>query len=907
MPLRVTTLIQRILNGKEEHAMKKYYVMLLMAAALVACSKEQEVADPKETPSVEENLVPMQFTASMEDTGTKTELNTSTGVVSWADTDEVAFYWEVNRKDDGTKKISSATSTSTEIDGSNANFTVAVPDDFSLSDSDFTARYSAVDPSSNVSRHMYAVYPATTTVDYSTGSSLYITIPATQDGTFANASISVAKWSAPGENLVFNNLCGLVQVVVEDAAVRKIELSSSAEIAGKLSVTFPKEGDNLGKPVEKAISEGVNTITVNVSGAGTYYIAVRPVDITDLYVALYDSSDDLIGDKMSGNTLTVARKQIRRLGTIATGFSDRYYVKVDGTGDGSSWDNAASLTSLKTAVTNSTKNIYVAAGTYSFTSNFATNNDAAAFKIYGGYPADASGMGVGGRDISTHETIFDGGENYRLWVITKGTPTIDGITFQNAARLSSGSSDRGSALVIEGATSVTVNNCTFKNNKNEKLGGGAVRASGNTTVVMKGCIFTGNNASAGYGGALTALNSVNLTLDNCTFTDNSSNSTGGALMVESGGTVTAKNCTFGASGHPNTSTTQGGAAYVSGTFTATDCTFSGNSATTQGGAIEVSGGTFIGNGCSFTGNTSTSHGSSIETANASTVKLNQCIFLDNISSNAACDLYIGGTTSLYANASYFGQSANDTQVASNAPHRILSGNNTNVGFNNCVISGPFGKSNALTQLGGNSVIVNSTIYSSVGSSTSGTNMASIYNGSSKEDGCRIINCIILNNTSEGAGRQSFSVASSRYMKVYNSVYSNKVGDGTLTATDCVSGKYNAASLDANAFPDNSAWAQKYLGADATLPNGNAIKVYGWDGVCAGFTKTSLASIKTLISGTTTVGPDFLTWLESDDLKVNGVEALAVDIRGNARKISAMWPGSYEQTSGAASAPAFSVK
>lgn len=893
MPLRVTTLIQRILNGKEEHAMKKYYVMLLMAVALVACSKEQEVADPKETPSVEENLVPMQFTASLEDAGTKTDLNTSTGAVSWTDSDEVAFYWEVNRKDDGTKNISSATSTSTEIDGSNANFTVAVPDDFSLSDSDFTARYSAVDPSSNVSRHMYAVYPATTTVDYSSGSSLFITIPATQDGTFANASIAVAKWSAPGENLVFNNLCGLVQVVVEDAAVRKIELSSSAEIAGKLSVTFPKEGDNLGKPVEKAISEGVNTITVNVSGAGTYYIAVRPVDITDLYVALYDSSDDLIGDKMSGNTLTVARKQIRKLGTIATGFSDRYYVKVDGTGDGSSWDNAASLTSLKTAVTNSTKNIYVAAGTYSFTSNFATNNDAAAFKIYGGYPADASGMGVGGRDISTHETIFDGGENYRLWVITKGTPTIDGITFQNAARLSSGSSDRGSALVIEGATSVTVNNCTFKNNKNEKLGGGAVRASGNTTVVMKGCIFTGNNASEGYGGALTALNSVNLTLDNCTFTDNSSNSTGGALMVESGGTVTAKNCTFGVSGHPNTSTTQGGAVRVEGALTATNCIFSYNVATTQGGAVHVNGGTFTASDCDFISNSSTSHGGAIESANAATIRMNRCVLTDNVStSDAAADLYIGGTTSIYLNSCVLGQTADGTTIATKSPQRILTGSNTTFGMNNCVVSGAFGKSNSQTQLGGKAVVVNSTFYGQVGGSN-------IIAGASDADGCRVINSIILNGSS---GKTSFTANSSKYIQAYNTIYSvNGTSDGSFTATDCVSDKYYGI------FPDNSAWAQKYLGADATLPNGNAIKVYGWDGVCAGFTKTSLASIKTLISGTTTVGSDFLTWLESNDLKVNGVEALAVDIRGNARNTSAMWPGSYEQTSGVASAPAFSVK
>ena len=131
------------------------------------------------------------------------------------------------------------------------------------------------------------------------------------------------------------------------------------------------------------------------------------------------------------------------------------------------------------------------------------------------------------------------------------------------------------------------------------------------------------------------------------------------------------------------------------------------------------------------------------------------------------------------------------------------------------------------------------------------------------------------------------------MQVYNSIYGVVNNSGTFTPTSSVEGKYNAGTLDENAFPDNDAWKQKSLGTSVTLPDGNTAKAYLWDGVCDGFTSTSLSAVKSLISGTNSIGPDFLAWLESEDLKVNGKEALAVDIRGNARNTTAMWPGSYE--------------
>lgn len=876
--------------------MVKYFIIPVAALTVfVACNKNEKDFDKESATEPVIETVQMTFRAATEDSPTKTTLNEETGAVAWAVGDAVKFVYEL----DGVPGyITSDALAAEDIDEGVATFTASVPAAFEMTEKEYT-------DGGGSSLHLYAVSPASVDIDYSTASSFYLTVPTEQDGSFANASIAVAKWdkTKPSGTLEFKNLCGLLKFTIADDAVRKVILHSDDYIAGKMDVGFT------GGPAVKNVSEGEKAITVNVPGAGTYYIAVLPTDeskgigINNIYVELLDEDDNLIGDKGSANPLVIARKQIRSIGTLATGFSDRLYIKAGGTGSGSSWTDAGGVTELlqvMQSTTAVTKNIYMAAGDYKIPDKDAKAPAGSSIKMYGGYPSDASGYSLSGRNIESNITkIYN--DSGRTFYTRNGNWLFEGITFNSTGYSSANANAFGCALVLIGGN-ITVNKCKIVDSNHAGTGnptGGAVRV--NTTATFTDCEFTGNSSTGtnGYGGAIYVTGSGNLTLSNCEFKDNSAAFNGGAIYIASKGTVSATGCTFGESGHPNTSTKQGGAIFVAGTLSATDCTFAYNSATTQGGAIEASNGTFIANNCSFIGNQSTSHGASIETANASTVKLNQCIFLDNISNDASADLYLGGTTTLYANASYFGQSETATTIASgsNVPHRILSGNTTNIGFNNCVISGPFGKSNQLTQLGGNSVIINTTLFSQVSG-------ASILRGSTSSDGCRVINSIILNNSSS---KLAFNVESSRYLQVYNSVYSLTTSDGTLTSSDCVSGKYNAATLDEYAFPDNNAWTQKSLGSAVTLPSGGSIKAYVWDGVCDGFKQTTLADIKTLISGTTGVGSGFLTWLESEDLKVNGKEALSVDIRGVARNTSAMWPGSYEQASGVASAPAFTVK
>jgi len=116
----------------------------------------------------------------------------------------------------------------------------------------------------------FAVYPSSIVSTYD-GTDFKVTVPSAQDGTFANAAIEVAPVS--GASLSFKNLGGLLKFEITDAAVSKVIFSSNdgTPLAGNATVTF-----SAGIPTVAAVENGSTTITVNVSGAGTYYVAVLP-------------------------------------------------------------------------------------------------------------------------------------------------------------------------------------------------------------------------------------------------------------------------------------------------------------------------------------------------------------------------------------------------------------------------------------------------------------------------------------------------------------------------------------------------------------------------------------------------------------------------------------------------------
>lgn len=778
-------------------------VMMSMAAT-VSCLKE----DFTPTESIE-----VAFKATVETAGSKTALGDDGKTVTWADGDKVAFYWHVNKvlhEGEDYPYISEPLQQSSD----DVKFRIN-----NASDTFIDAFINNNKPDGG--RNLYAIYPSTVTSSYYTAEGLTgldINIPTEQDGSFQNASISMAKWAtATPTELSFYNLCALLKVTVEDG-VKKFVVKSDSDIAGQMYVTFKVGDDPVDYPVIYKTGEVSKEITVNVDGAGTYYVAVRPIAIENLYVECRGENDVLIAGQTAGMTLDAERAHIYALPTVSTP-TDKLFVKVDGEGDGSSWNNAMNMAALESYMETATaesKKVYLAAGTYKHSSAFY--GMPVGFELYGGYPADASGYDLTGRNIKENATIIDGEwdgtsteHNKRLFVIQKGAWVFDGLNFQNV-RYSGGAS--GSAVQILKSEGITIRNCSFTNcvNANTSYYGGAVRIDADNTVDMISCTFTQNSAQ------------------------------------------------------------NGGAIYVAGNLNAVSCDFVKNTATISGGAISADG--------------------------AAVVKLDKCEFSQNTASGAEANngggaicMHKSSTAKLFVNRCSFVK--NEDKY--NAHHIYTLSTDNYVGINNSVFRGPYGvatTAGGLVQLKGQSVIVNTTMYGRT------TKWGAISLGSKTENGCRIINNIVLNNSSNSLSFYTTAYSADVYNTIYTASAVKDGGEGVYSFTDCLSGAYARTQGDNDAnFPTAAnPWSvNDELGTKFKFEDGRSFYAYAWEGTTdAGeFVMTDLATIKELISGTANVGAEFLTWLQSEELKVNGEEALAVDIRGEVRDKDKMWPGSYQ--------------
>lgn len=798
------------------------FFMLFAAIAMtaaVSCNKEEFGGPQDLTDDVASGVV---FKATSELPVTKTAIDQE-GNVTWKAGDKVAFYWQVDKltHEEDTEAYPYVSEALAE-DCQEAEFVIK-----ETSKTFVDAFINNIKTENG--RNLYAVYPASSLSTYYTDAdhkALDITIPTEQDGTFQSASIALAKWSsAAPTQLRFRNLCALLMIKVSDENVRKIILKSDSEIAGTMQLTF-KDDDAGDYPVVAKVLAGEKSISVNVAGPGEYYVAVRPIEIESLYVELKDEADVVVGGQTAGRAINAERACIYSLPAV-TAPTDKLFVKTEAAGDGSgsSWDNAMTLASLESYMESAepeSKKVYIAAGTYVHTSAFY--NMPVGFELYGGFPANASGYDLTGRDVKTNATIIDGGwdgtsteHNKRIFVLQAGNWVFDGINFQNV-RYSS--KNHGSVLMVTAGTeSAVLRNCSFTN-----------------------CV----NANTAY--------------------------SGGALRIDAGCDVNMESCTFEQNLAQN-----GGAIYVAGNLNAVSCDFSKNSATISGGAILADA--------------------------AAVVKLDKCEFTQNAANGesggngggAVC-LEAESTAKLYVNRSSFVKNTDKY----NAHHIYTRSTDNHVGINNSVFRGPYGvktTAGGLIQLKGSSVIVNTTIYGRT------ADWGAISLGSKTEHGCRIINDIVLNNSSNSLSFYTTSYNAEVYNTVYTAYATKDETKGNYTFTDCLAGAYarkvgdNAANFPTAANP----WSvNDEMGTKFKFEDGRSFYAYAWEGTTevGEVNMTSLAAIKELISGTANVGADFLTWLESEELKVNGVEALAVDIRGVARDTEAMWPGSYQEAAAA---------
>ena len=143
-----------------------------------------------------------------------------------------------------------------------------------------------------------AIYPA------SAGKSLdAVTIPAAQDGTFANAAIAVAQ--SENRSLAFMNVASLIKFQVP-AAYASVTIESTANLAGTVSVSFNEDG----VPVID-VKNASKVITLeDVKAEVDYYVAILPGD----HKFTFNIDGRL--SKEATKTLTATRAGILALGVL---------------------------------------------------------------------------------------------------------------------------------------------------------------------------------------------------------------------------------------------------------------------------------------------------------------------------------------------------------------------------------------------------------------------------------------------------------------------------------------------------------------------------------------------------------------------------------------------------------------
>lgn len=823
--------------------MNRFFTILSMAAVVfAACDKENETPGQKIDPA---ELVEVTFdvsaktnqSAEVQNVSTKTEIKDD-GTVLWSVGDKVSVFYEVNGET-GSSESEALVAENIKADGS-ASITVKVPAAFTLEQFEGT-------------RSLTAVYPFDASAAYVDGK-INVSAPMVQDGTFAHASLSVAEWTG-SNSLVFENQCGLLRIEAVDAAVSKITLKSA----------------------------DADIVTLNVSGAGTYYAAVAPSTLEGFSVVLTDAEGEELAKKVTTKSLVVEKGHVLPLGKVV-GFDDRFYVSAEAKGrkDGSNWDNAAGLTELKGLLAKGVvMNVYMSAGTYSVTDALVSEADGADFSVYGGYPAGAKGASLKARDAKANATIFDGGGKSQIWLTKKGNVLFDGLSFQNGFS----AKDNGGALVFNG-TGVTgkILDCSFIGNKVTDGTNGTQYLSGGAIHVFEAKVTVENSSfSKNYGrngGSLFTNNAkAELTVKGCTFTEDYALNTGGSIN-NSNGTQMIENCTF--TGCYNLDGA-GGAIHINGASavqTLKNCVFNACEANRNnsylkvdnkacGGAISVQNANLDISGCTFDGNMGSAGSAMLLQSGDGLVRVTDCVFKNNKGASRGLIQTNGKAVLFMNNCQIY-----DNTMRTNQWGTVIHGGNPSVVcMNNCSIH-----NNVSQQAGGTSVCLNNDGFTVVVNTTVvGVNAKSL---------CR-------SNNSNGL----FSLYD-------NCLLANKLDNGIVFFKEKNSSvKLNHDIIGPKATDTDGAWLVKtnvVVDGELSFCNGSSFDsskgYWKWNGPSASFTKTTESAIVDRIkaldsnNGNTRLNgafaPKFVEWVES-------LGGFNKDQLGTTRTTSGTWPGSVE--------------
>ena len=502
---------------------KDFRLLFASALAIVSCAKEIS-----ETPTEPDDSTPEYTTITltaahpvMTETGAAAQENEGTAEISTKTTITI---------DGTTGSVSWAAGDKLKLvceDGS--DFPTDALTEADLKDGGKTATFKATVKSGKALK--WAVYPSDIVTELTTDGKFSVTVPQVQDGTFEHASIEVGE-IGKNNSIALKNVCALLKFKVADANANAAKVfigGNGAPLNGK--ATISSEILAASYTASEDVPDYQPNVEVRVNGPGDYYAAILPAKTTGLSMQIYSADNTLLAENISSNVLDAPRKAIKNLGNLREKpFVNKRFVTENGTGDGSSWENAWSFSKLlgNLRTTKLTEHIIIVsegvlrtAVNTSSPEGLITLAAGTKFKVYGGYPAAAKGTDITGRDLNKCKTDFAGrtraeGESARLFNYTDGTieTVFDGVgftdTYQNAAEAYG-----GTCLIISNVQKAYFVNCRIENNK--KDGSAVVRVGGTkASVTFERCTFSNNTVSGK--GLIQVQKGGNLTVRDCDFT-----------------------------------------------------------------------------------------------------------------------------------------------------------------------------------------------------------------------------------------------------------------------------------------------------------------------------------------------------------------------------------------------------
>ncbi|CAN1211352.1 Filamentous haemagglutinin FhaB/tRNA nuclease CdiA-like TPS domain-containing protein [Tumidithrix helvetica PCC 7403] len=267
-----------------------------------------------------------------------------------------------------------------------------------------------------------------------------------------------------------------------------------------------------------------------------------------------------------------------------------------------------------------------------------------------------------------------------------GTATLTNVTLRNNTAADDGGGIKNAGLL-------TISNSTISNNTaigtSGTSGGGGIINVTSGTLNLNNTIVSGNNARVGGG----LRNDGTVTIDGVTFSGNTASSFGGAIARTNNSTLAIANSILSG----NTAQT-GGGFFGIGAVTLTNSTISGNFASNNGGGIANVGAVTLTNS-TVSGNSASNNGGGI--TNIGAITLTNSTVSGNFAGNNGGGIANVGAVTL-TNSTVSGNSASNN-----------GGGITNIGavtLTNSTVSGNFAGNNGGGIFGiSNSTITNSTI------------------------------------------------------------------------------------------------------------------------------------------------------------------------------------------------------